>query len=1069
MNELELQANKKEFNNSQDMLKDLLQGDPYAFKKLESMNLDMKAIKLALDTLTSRPGLDDKDKYSLLSESWRVAFRDRPPTPEEFLTEKYIGPTAKTIYPRIRKIFLDFMDPTQQARNLVLFPFIGFGKLSYYEEKIMTPRGYKKAKDIQIGDEVSTPNGKKAKVINVRDYPEASIYKVTFGDNRAAYVGGPHYWKAARTYTPEYWDKKNKKYVKYPKGERRPNWKIITTEKLLEDMNTHPEKNRGWFIPICNKVEHTEKEHLISPYMLGALLGDGSLHKQISIGNDDKEILERIIKESQNKPWKIIFTDYTEKKELKSSVNYKILFTEAGKLKEELERLGLANTYSNTKFIPDEYKYDSIENRIQLLQGLMDTGGNVLNKKKSPKASYYTNSEKLKDDIIELCAGLGASRCTSSKNKKGTYRVDITFPDNSFPIFYLQRKQHYIDEEYLKDKSQYKKQNKPKVLHIKSIEKTNLKGGKCIEIDDEERLYLTSNYIVTHNSFLSTLITLYISVCVSLMRNPYKYFGLSPATLLAQMLISYSIKKSKELLLDPFLNIMEASPFFEKVNRKDTMKQLKAEFEMRDRVDKLYFTTADPTSELMFDSGLAIKCASSVQSLLGLSLISIVLSELSFFRDAGKSDDYILRIYNDSKGRIYSRMKGNYYGVSVLDSSPNSLTSPLESWVWYDAANDPSYYVVKGSIWKWNPEDYAKDFETGDTFKIFTGGKGQVPRILDPLDPMLSDPLADQSKIIEVPAKGPDGKMRSYFEEDLIKSLKDFAGIPAGAADSLITDYQVIEDMFDNNLKNIYLNITAPANESPKRLIWNQIKDTFFKNIAGKYEYYYLPHVARCISVDQSEVTDVTSISMAHVERDKESAEIMYVIDFTIAIVPDSNRVNLAAIEEFIRDLRYLGNMTIAKVSFDRFQSSVTIQNLKRDKFDVENLSVDRTTGPYLNLLSLLNRRRIVCGKNIFFKNNLKSLILSHTKGNNNTKIDHDSSSAQVLVGDPDWDTSFIGYYGKDVSDSVAAVCELCTSEFPVAQVNWEPASIKERSLAQENKEEATTKVNDFLKKFGLK
>lgn len=431
------------------------------------------------------------------------------------------------------------------------------------------------------------------------------------------------------------------------------------------------------------------------------------------------------------------------------------------------------------------------------------------------------------------------------------------------------------------------------------------------------------------------------------------------------------------------------------------------------------------------------------------------------------SDDYILRMYNDTKGRIYSRMKGNYYGVCVLDSSPNSLTSPLESWIWYDASKDPNYYVVKGSIWEWNPEEYKKDFETGDTFKIFTGGKGQVPRILDPLDPMLSDPNADPTKIIEVPAKGPDGNMKRYFEDDLIKSLKDFAGIPAGAADSLITDYQIIEDMFNNDLQNIYTNITAPANLSPKNLIWNQIKDTFFKNRAGKYEYYYLPHVSRCISVDQSEITDVTSISMAHVERDKETSENVYVIDFTIAIVPDSNRVNLAAIEEFIKDLRYLGNIMITKVSFDRFQSSATVQNLKRDKFDVENLSVDRTTGPYLNLLSLLNRRKIACGKNIFLKNNLKSLILAHTKGNN-SKIDHDSSSAQILSGDPNWDTSFIGYYGKDVSDSVAAVCELCAKEFPVAQVNWEPSNLKNNTLSQGNKEEAESRVNDFLKKFGF-
>lgn len=432
------------------------------------------------------------------------------------------------------------------------------------------------------------------------------------------------------------------------------------------------------------------------------------------------------------------------------------------------------------------------------------------------------------------------------------------------------------------------------------------------------------------------------------------------------------------------------------------------------------------------------------------------------------SDDYILRIYNDTKGRIYSRMKGNYYGVCILDSSPNSLTSPLESWIWYEAVKDPSYYVVKGSIWKWNPEDYAEDFKNGDTFKIFTGGKGQPPRILDPLDPMLSDPSADQSKIIEVPSKGPDGKMRSYFEDDLIKSLKDFAGIPAGAADSIITDYSVIEDMFNNNLRNMYLNIYVPASLSPKKLIWNQIKDVFFKNTAGNYEFYHLPHLARCISVDQSEVTDVTSIAMAHVERDKESGELHYVIDFTIAIIPGKERVNLAAIEEFIKDLRYEGHMNIAKISFDRFQSSVTLQNLKRDRFEVENLSVDRTTGPYLNLVSLLNRRKISCGRNIFLKNNLKSLYLIHTKGGN-VKIDHDSSSSQVIAGDSDWDTSFLGYYGKDVSDSVAAVCELCTKEFPVAQVNWDPSSIKTKDLETNDKEKARENVTSLLKRLGLK
>lgn len=569
-------------------------------------------------------------------------------------------------------------------------------------------------------------------------------------------------------------------------------------------------------------------------------------------------------------------------------------------------------------------------------------------------------------------------------------------------------------------------------------------------------------------SFLSTLITLYISVIVSLMRDPHRYFGLNTATTIAQMLISYSIKKSKELLLDPYLNIMGASPFFEKVSRKDAMKEMKLEFENKATVDKLYYTTADPTSELMFDSGIAIKCTSNPRGLTGLSILSGVCSELMFFRDAGKSDDFILRIWNDLKGRVFSRMKGNFYGVSILDSSPNSLTSPLESWIWYDASKDPNYYVVKGSIWQWNPEEYEADFKKGDIFKVFTGGKGQPPRILDPLDPMLKDPSADKTKIIEVPAKGPDGKMKSYFEDDLIKSLKDFAGIPAGAADSIITDYSIIEDMFKNNLKNIYLNVSAPANLSPKNLIWNQVKDTFFKNVAGKYEYYYLPKLSRCISVDQSEVTDVTSIAMAHVERDRETSDLYYVIDFTIAIVPDKERINLSAIEEFIKDLKNLGHINITKISFDRFQSSITLQNLKRDGFEVENLSVDRTTGPYLNLVSLLNRHKISCGRNIFLKNNLKSLYLMHTKGGK-TKVDHDSSSAQVVTGNSNWDTSFIGYYGKDVSDSVAAVVELCTKEFPVPQINWTGGPSKESLSSNADKLKAQERTKLMLKNFGLR
>lgn len=152
-----------------------------------------------------------------------------------------------------------------------------------------------------------------------------------------------------------------------------------------------------------------------------------------------------------------------------------------------------------------------------------------------------------------------------------------------------------------------------------------------------------------------------------------------------------------------------------------------------------------------------------------------------------------MRLYNDAKSRIGTRMKGNYFGRSILDSSPNSLTNPIDDYIVNYASADDSNFIVKGSMWEWEPEEYEEDFKNGDVFKVFTGGKGQPPRILEDNDPLLSDPNVDQTKIITVPAKGTDGKMKQYFIDDLPKSLKDRAGIP--------TDQQTTSLLISKSLK----------------------------------------------------------------------------------------------------------------------------------------------------------------------------------------------------------------------------------------------------------------------------
>ena len=558
-------------------------------------------------------------------------------------------------------------------------------------------------------------------------------------------------------------------------------------------------------------------------------------------------------------------------------------------------------------------------------------------------------------------------------------------------------------------------------------------------------------------SYLSTLINIYIGIHLSLMRNPYKYFGLNPASILSQLLISYSLKKSSELLLEPMLAILEASPFFEKVHTREGMIKRDQEFERQSKIDKIFWTTAVPTSAIQFSNGANFKLVSNVQNLLGLTVVTGTMTELSFFRDAGKSDEYIMRLFNDLKSRIESRMKRNYYGRSILDSSPNTLDSPIDEYIVNQANKDPTNYIVKGSSWEWKLDDY----DMSKTFKVFIGGKGQPPRIIEPDED--TSPL-NPTKVLEVPME-----LKQFFIDDIYKALKDRAGIPSGSADALIYDYSKIERIFNPNLRNIYTHITANSDESPTQLIWNQVVSTFFRKKAGKLEFWYKPYLPRCISVDQSVAHDVSCIACSHVERIRDTDDQMYVVDFTIPIAPQGGRINLEAIKLFIQDLRDQGNMIISHVSFDQFQSESSMQYLSSHGFEVERLSVDLTTDPYFFLLSLIDTGRIAIGRNLHVKNNLKSLKL--VKPNSKTgrlKVDHEDSQPTILSGSLNWDKSLIGFYAKDATDAIAGSIELLRRYHPIAFDIWEPEKLDSSQNLVKEQQEALAKINNQFTNLGL-
>ncbi len=1053
-----MDLDKKSLQNLQLMLTDIIKGDTDLLARPEFKYFTSETIMTALNFLVTNQHLSPSEKAYLISNSWKVNYRAKPPSPEDFITEKYLGRSAVHTYERVKKTFVAFLDPSKTCRDLILYPHIGWGKMhNSFHSKVLTPKGPKIIGEMKVGDTVCTPNGETANITAVKAWEDKEFAMVTFADGRQVHSGLDHFFKAAKSRKGRIWDKTKKKYVYDKKKSLEPCWKIITIREIIKDVEKHPKAK--WFVPLTKPAMHAEQEHVIDPYTLGALIGDGYITEgSAQVVGDDLEITEKL-----SLPY-----GYTNRpmKEKHNTVNYTYSCSDHG-IMEELFRFYGKKTKSYDKFIPDEYLYDSLENRIALLQGLMDTDGTV-NKKRNGTIhlQYYTTSEKLRDSFLTLIRGLGGKASSWQDNrylkenataKRAGYVIYLTFPNNDFAVFGLRRKQDLVDKDF-----KNRKTDKPQYLYIDKIEKTDNDDGTCIEIDDQERLFLVDDYVVTHNSYLSTLVNLYIGTHLSLMRNPYKLFGLNPASILTQVLISYSLKKSSELLLEPMLAILSSSPFYEKVRTKDGMLKKDQDFERQENVDRIFWTTATPLgTAVQLSNGANIKLASTVHSLLGLTIVTGTMSELAFFRDAGKSDDYIMRIFNDLKSRVESRMRGNYFGRTILDSSPNTLDSPIDEYIVNQAHKDPRNFIVQGGRWEWA---LPGEFDMTKTFHINKGGKGQPPYIVDSDEELQRVQNTAPNRLIEVPSQ-----LKQLFVDDIYKALKDQAGIPSGSPDNLIYDYAKIDRIFQYPFKNIYTHIKASIKDAPENLIWNQVYPQFFTKVAGSYEFYYKPWIPRVLAVDQSLVHDVSAIVMMHVEKLRDSDQNIYIKDLTVPIAPMGERISLDAIKFFIEDLRNKGNIALSHLSFDQFQSEASIQYLNKRGFKVEKLSVDLTTDPYIFMLGLIETGRLFSGKNLHFKNNLKSIKFVKNKRSGKTKVDHDSSRAVITEGSEKWESSLIGSYAKDVSDAACACCELLRIYHPMASDLFEPDDIIKIGSPEGIEKQARESITEIMQGMGVK
>jgi hypothetical protein len=330
---------------------------------------------------------------------------------------------------------------------------------------ILTPNGWTTMGALKVGDEITSSDGGVCRVKGIFPLGTRDVYRVTFRDGSFVDCTDDHLWKVSNASNTT---------------------KILTTKELID-------KPQYKFLPVLsNPVRFSNKQSFpIDPYLFGILLGDGCLRSGVRFSTSDKEIVDNIST--------LIPETVQIKKVGKSKYDYQLSVDGKGidphinrnPILNSLREFGLFGKLSQEKFIPDSYLFGDVNQRLSLIQGLLDTDGWV----QKGYAKFSTTSVKLADGMKHLVGSLGGVAFISTRKKKRNptehveYIVTVRLPHGLSP-FRLKRKLKLLNP------IPYQKLQRS----ISKIEKIGQDEMQCISVDSPDHLYVTNDFILTHNT-----------------------------------------------------------------------------------------------------------------------------------------------------------------------------------------------------------------------------------------------------------------------------------------------------------------------------------------------------------------------------------------------------------------------------------------------------------------------------------------------------------------------------------------------------------------------------------------
>jgi len=357
------------------------------------------------------------------------------------------------------------------------------GKALALDTLLPTLWGWKTIEEIKIDDTLFDEEGNQCKVTYVSDIMyNHKCYELIFSDGTKAIADREHLW----------WTKPRSR-TGGVRGKKNSSKRIFTTEQILETLSSGDRKKGKYSfrehnhsIPVAKPLNLPKQPFILDPYLLGVWLGDGHTSSN-QITTTDQEILDSFLIQGF---------------EVKEIGKTKITFGIKG-LSYFLYELGILNN----KHIPTGYLRGSYEQRLSLLQGLMDTDGCC---SKRGESEFTTVNKALAEGVYELIGTLGIKTrireeiATIYDRKCGLkYRIQF-HADNNIPIFRLPKK-------YIRQRPQSSRLSRSQTRQICEVKEIESVPVRCIQVDSPSKLFLiTKSFIPTHNTTFVSALGLYL-------------------------------------------------------------------------------------------------------------------------------------------------------------------------------------------------------------------------------------------------------------------------------------------------------------------------------------------------------------------------------------------------------------------------------------------------------------------------------------------------------------------------------------------------------------------------------